>query len=573
MPAWIISTLWELSPPGAPDVVAVLEDYVRDPQRLRSSSRWLPSFVTDRERLIAMLRENLREGDLWGWHDALGVLVNLEGRDAPGLWASVEDRLQGDKQGHFWRLCHSLLIKIWPDQPLIRRKTIENVYGEDVFATHLIEAYGADAEIRPLLDSIVRVLHPDLRVELARALEPLARRRVAGAVAAVASYRHEPKPEARTIAARAYAKACAPVAREADALAASFSIEMATWHISHNELRQAAVAGLLELGRPDLVLAAREDGQPIRLGTYVTGGHNWEFIASVVEHWDELAAAGDIWPRFEHSAAIVAELVKAGKRTAAASQTSAYENHFRDGQQVDDDEVRALIALHGRSEFLRDLFLARLHRFAPTGQQQSIMVMETRSYYAMGAYLAENFRGDPKVHEALVPVTAAGLVHDVGWIALCRGWPDSPLLQPMIAKLPSLMDATEPITAWLFATKADASLMARYLLRYPAKLTGDHFGQPREGLPAIWTRLEADVECRKITFDGVREIEDLDVMVGVSRLLGPSMRRDGEFRRWIGEKIAAARAHSSPLAPIAFDSLANEYKSVEFCLLQAMLTR
>lgn len=68
-------------------------------------------------------------------------------------------------------------------------------------------------------------------------------------------------------------------------------------------------------------------------------------------------------------------------------------------------------------------------------------------------------------------------------------------------------------------------------------------------------------------------MEDFDAMIGLSRLLGPSMRRDPDFRHWIREKVAAARAHASPLAPIAFDVLANKYKAVEICLLEAILTR
>lgn len=574
MPAWIIPTLLEMSPARGAEVTALLLDYVADKSRRNESARWLPEIIADRAELLAALQEIMRDGDLWAWLHALTALVDLEGRDAPGLWTSVEEKLQHDTQGHYWRLGHSVLVKVWPDYPLIRQKTKENIYGKDILPGNFLEAYHADPEIRPLIDVVIRALHPDLRVELARALEPLASRGVSGAAQIVAGYQHEPDSDARTYAARAYAKVCRGSEAVSTALTAAFARDLARYDIGESGSRQAAVTGLLELGRADLVVGAREDGRPVKLDTYAGATHNWIYTSALVDHWEELSAvAPDLWTRFDHSGALVAELVKAGKRAAAEGQTTAYENHFRDGKQVDDDEVRALIALHGRSEFLRDLFVARLLRFSPVGTENSMMVMESRTYHAIGTYLAENFRGDPAVHEAMVKVTRAGLVHDVGMIAICRGWPDSPILKPFVDKLGSLLDGTEPITAWVFATKANADLMADYLLRYPRKLRRDHFGEPREGLPAIRTRLEADAECRHATFERLRQEIDLDTIVVVAKLLGPAMSRDATFRDWVREKVIGARKDSAPLAPFAFDALANEVISVEFGLLQSVFTR
>ena len=392
-------------------------------------------------------------------------------------------------------------------------------------------------------------------------------------VTGVSLYRHEPNSDARTYAARAYAKACRVSGEPATALAAAFARDLARYFVGDSARRQTVITGLLELGRADLVIAAREDGRPVKLDTYANATHNWIYISALVDHWEELTAlAPDLWTRFDHSAALAAELVKAGKRAAAASQTTTYENHFRDGKGVDDDEVRALVALYGRSEFLRDLFVTRLQRFS-VGTEHSIAMMELRTYHALGTYLAEHFHGDPIVHEAMAKVTRAGLVHDVAWIAICRGWPDSPLLKPFVDKLASLIEGTEPITAWVFSAKANAALMADYLLCYPRKLRQDQFGEPREGLPAIRTRLEVDAECRQATFEKLRQATDLDTIVSVTRLLGPTMRRDSAFRDWVRATVIGVRQDPAPLAPFAFDALANDAMSVEFCLMDAVLTR
>jgi len=136
--------------------------------------------------------------------------------------------------------------------------------------------------------------------------------------------------------------------------------------------QQAAVAALLELGRADLIATQREDGQPLQLSTISNSHQNWEFVATVVEHWEALTAtATDIWARFSHSPIIAKELAKAGKVAHALSQTQIFEDAVRTGKQIEVEDVRALVALHGRSPLLRDLFLARLQYFAQ-GHPQSI---------------------------------------------------------------------------------------------------------------------------------------------------------------------------------------------------------
>jgi hypothetical protein len=51
------------------------------------------------------------------------------------------------------------------------------------------------------------------------------------------------------------------------------------------------------------------------------------------------------------------------------------------------------------------------------------------------------------------------------------------------------------------------------------------------------------------------------------------MQDEAEFRDWAEKLLSAARAASQPLAPVAFDGLANRCKAVEHALLEALLTR
>jgi hypothetical protein len=570
-PAWIISTLLEMSGRDDPEVQAVIANYMRDKRRRSEAVRWLPDIVPEPQKLGVMLRDILRDSHVFESCRALEILVAREGRDGRDLWSLVETRLANDKGGHYWRLGHPTLLKVWPEHPLIRQLAKSTVYGEDMSMSALYEAYGDDSEIRPLLDQTMQVLHQDLRFEIARAIEPLVRRGVPAAVAIAAQFRQEPNGEARTVAARAYARSRVHAGGGVQELIEAVGPDFTGFFLEKEPRVQAAVAALLELGRADLVAMLREDGRPLQLDTYSNSRHNWEFVATVVEHWESLAAVvPDIWERFNHSPIIATELAKAGKRAHALSQAQVFENAVRTGKQLEADQVRALIALHGRSALLRDLFLRRLQFMAG---QNSMMGLERAGYAAMASYLTEHFRGDETVGQMMVSVATSTMIHDVGMIALCQGWPDSPPIAVATANLPTLIDSYEPVAAWLLAFRANARLMADYIVRYPDKLTKGYFGEPRDGIQAVRNRVETDQECRNLVFADLQNVTELNTRIALAKLLAPSMRNDPAFRAWISEQLRGARENSRVICELAFDVFANACKPVEFALLEAALTR
>lgn len=569
-PAWIISTLLEMSGRDDPGVNAVLADYISDEQRRSWAVRWLPDIVPEPKELGVMLRNILRDAHVFDSCSALEILVNKEGREALDLWPLVEARLSNDKGGQYWRLGHSTILKIWPDHPLIRQLAKSTIYGEHMSLSALYEAYGSDPEIRPLLDSTMRVLHKGLRVEFARAIEPLVRRGVPAAVAIAAEFRNEPNGEARTVAARAYARARIKEGSNVQDLIEALSADVIVFLLQYQR-QQAAIAALLELGRADILAQQQEDGRPLRFSTYSDARHNWEFIATVVENWEFLAeTVPNIWERFDHSPIIATELAKAGKGIHALSQTQVFEKAIRTGEQVQVEQVQALIAMHGYSALLRDLFLGRLQFMM---RQKSMMLLERAAYVAMASYLADHFHGDDAVGQVMLSLLSSSLIHDVAFVALCQGWPDAPPITAAKEKLPTLIEGAEPGTAWLFASKADATLMASYVLRYPAKLKKNYFGNPRDGIAAVSNRLQTDQECRNLVFANLQNVTELETRITLAKLLAPSMRNDPAFRTWISDQLRCARENSRLICQLTFDVLANTYKPVEFALLEAALTR
>lgn len=569
MPAWIISTLLEMSRGDDPEVHAVLADYISDEQRRSWAVRWLPDIVREPKELGSMLRNILRDAHVFDSCSALQLLVDKEGRDAPDLWPLLETRLANDKGGHYWRLGHDTIVKIWPEHPLVRQLVKSTVYNKHMSISVLYQVYASDPEIRPLLDSTMRVLHKDLRVEFAQAIEPLVKRGVPAAVAIAAGFRNEPKGEARTVIARSYARALMREGSKVQDLIAALSSDL-TGSLLDTERQQAAIAAILELGRTDLLTQQQEDGRPLQFHTYSGARPNWEFIATVVENWELLAeAVPDIWERFDHSPIIATELAKAGKSTHALSQAQVFENAVRTEPQLQVEQVKALIALHGHSALLRDLFLDRLQFMT---RQKSMMELERAAYAAMASYLADHFHGDDAVGQVIVSLVPLSLIHDVALVALCKGWPDAPPVAAATEKLPTLIEGAEPFAAWLFASKADAALMARYVLRYPDKLTRNYFGDPRDGIAAVRNRLQMDHECRNLVFANLQNVAELNTRIALAKLLAPSMRNDPAFRAWVSDQLRDARENSPVVCQLAFDVLANVYKAVEFALLEAVLT-
>jgi len=206
-PAWIISTLLEMSSGDDTEVQAVLADYIQDEARRAEVVRWLPAIIREPKELGDMLRNILRDAHVSLSCSALEILFEKEGSDTQDLWPLVEARLKNDESGQYWRHGCGTILKIWHEHPLIRRLAKSTIYDEHMSIEVLYRVYGSDPEIRPLLDCTMHVLHKDLRVEFARAIEPLAQRGVPAAVTIAAGFRNELNGEARTVAARAYARA------------------------------------------------------------------------------------------------------------------------------------------------------------------------------------------------------------------------------------------------------------------------------------------------------------------------------------------------------------------------------
>jgi hypothetical protein len=201
------------------------------------------------------------------------------------------------------------------------------------------------------------------------------------------------------------------------------------------------------------------------------------------------------------------------------------------------------------------------------------MYRESEAYHAIGDYLTEHFGSDALVEEAMTALAAHSLVHEVAGIALCRRWPNSPVIVAAARQLASYKDRSDAFTAWLFATKGSAEEVAHYVMEYPRKYGADSLGLPYKGVLALKERLRTDAVCREELFERLKAETDAAITATVARIIGSAMHRDVAFDQWVSVQLIESRKEASGLAPIVFDSLSYEDRPLEFCLLEASLTR
>ena len=419
-PYWIISTLFEICEPDDLEVQEAIIEYIAD-ENLRSDSvRLLPKIIQDSDELRIVLWDVLCRGSVMNSLNSLEILVDMESVDKLELWAIISEKLQNDTEGHYWRLGHGTLIRLWPENPLIRKLVKETLFLSEIQFSHIFQFYGRDPEIRPLLDNCIRVLNDDLRSAFIQAIEPIAQRGIESALEITLNFKIEPIAEPRTVAARGYARGCGRNGIETNEFVKDLAGDLTSLGFDQGALRQAAIVALLEFGRADLIAIIQENNNQSHFNLMADYNNNWEFIASVVEHWESLGKALPcIWEVFQHSPVIASELVKAGKSGQATVQIKKFENNVRSGKQLAIDEIRALISCHGQTEFLKELFVERIKQFHARCHK-SINLMERRAYGEMLSYLAEHFRGDEALGDELLEFLSSSMIHNQVKTAICN---------------------------------------------------------------------------------------------------------------------------------------------------------
>ena len=208
-----------------------------------------------------------------------------------------------------------------------------------------------------------------------------------------------------------------------------------SYGMSMSELRQAAFAGLMVLGRYDVVLDARETMRPsngaesyvdLKLGALVRGGLTTALGESMVSHWEQMRAAmGERFLPFL-SGTSYSHYRFAGDRVWSALCP------FADAAEAPREEV--LAGLEATSPRFADqdilLFLSRVRPSSPLLLEFCLAALQEargKNYvYVAEALtalevLGTQFEGDRRALDALVaPLTLHGVLGEADAVALCE---------------------------------------------------------------------------------------------------------------------------------------------------------
>ncbi len=526
----------------------------------------MPRIIGDREesnqRLSQMLQDpNCKRPDL--------VLqgLNMLGRVTPGsealaaavrvYWARGDDPRDG---------VASKLFAHCADDPEVRSIALNELrrrYGD---VSQVAIAFGNDAELRDAILARVAPLPVRLREVV---VSHLAERpsRDEFATAHLALFDHEVDPEVKARASIAYHRRLRRSGVDTTNAVRTLQEMIACYGPDYDQRRQAALCGVVELGRLDVFSEASERifAEPeARTHTIEVGIHgrdpNLPLVECIAENWValKLATQGEITKRLRYGSSPPWEplsAVAAEHAELSADLLSVLETD--EAPQPGPGVLRFIGRVRPRSELLRRYCFSAL----TVGD----------SYYdgaeVAGELLAEHFRNDASVFNDLMTrpqVNTSGRV-----IALCLGWPESPELVELSEQM---MAGHLRMRASVQFALAFCSLGSRRVLRLLGQyLDGDRFRVPAIGNAigkALVRRMRADPAAYQVLLGAYLQLTDWPSLQcsgpGILAPLGiGELGREILLRRLEGE--------STKKSPVfGFDLATGEVQSVVACLLRTL---
>ncbi len=488
-----------------------------------------------------------------------------------------EKRLANDTDGSFWSNTSYRLLEALPQQSLVRAAASAEFSGSDLTLSTLAKAYADDTELRSHLEAMLEPLHEDLRLVAVRELRGFALRGDSFARDLLTNYTREWDAESRTAAADAYYSALFKLGLQTEDHVAQLRRELMEPRDISSTGRQAAAAGLLALNRPEEILkAARQRDPSLRaLALHANVGKNWELIRVLVERWESMAeACGDeVWKLFGEWDVLVSELAKGGKRSSSLTIPVEIADGARRHIEQDEDGFRAMAVLEEAGlPSMRELCIRLLSKFRKTmSHSVSWGHSESAVLFEVAHYLAEHHAGDGDLGRQLEELAKDSFEPTWALVALCRGWPHSPVLDPIWARC-SDSSSPDTVTAWLMTMKADPAAFAKYMLALPKALQSERWWRfPRETLRPLRERLGVDISCQRLVAQGLELTSEKDVVASVVRLLGMAIQDREQLRDWARRILSLG--DNSPLLNYGYDVLTGEVRPVPHCIMDGLLTR
>lgn len=536
----------------------------------------LPRIIEDKERCRDRLVELLRDPDCERPDFVMEGIKRLGGEpdsDVVDAVLSLETVRDTVIEDYFGRLALHALISMGPSDERVRDLAKRELTTRTGNLAAVARGYGDDPEIRGSLLSMSCPLPVQLREMIAARLETDVGDE-AFAMSLLELYDHEVDPVVKTRASVNYHRRLSRFGSDVTSTVARLSANICCYGPDHDERRQAAFCGLIELGRLDVMLGAREtrgENEPcaIQIETGLEPNipllkqvlANWNYIRETFgeEFWPRLAKRssghiGSIWQQF---------LLFADEHPPAREEAVSFLENNRE-QSTSPNALRFLGRARPRSHLLLDSCLRSLHigdaRADSSGEDALVAAQ----------LLGSNFGGDSEVLAHITAHRSAERVYDKEIFALCEGWPESEELEQLFEQV---REQNPPLSygaySQLVTRKSSSEAVARTIAGVLSEWNRYLRWNTRIVSHPVLRRLRVDDDLEAILFEKLKSGPDPSEAATIPRLIATARGLSTELRAWCYEE-ANAQLGGRKGAVIGVDLLAGEQRPVAHCLLDAL---
>jgi len=351
------------------------------------------------------------------------------------------------------------LVETFAREKPVRDVVQRSLDDEDTPLSVIVRMYRDDIEIRSRCAQQVMPLHRSLRARLVEEIET--RLEPSDVVKWLGRYECERDGEIKVRAARAFVRAAKALGRTAEALP-SLREAICCYGPDYEQRRQAALVGLLELGRLDILEGMHErggKGEPIRIPDANILRQNRSLYRAIAEHWPLLSAAQreDLIKRIDADGGFWSRLT-----TVAAEYPHLHQEvlaRLREKRVAESADLQFIALVKPRSPDLKQVCMSVLDEGPPGSWPEA--ELQTRA----SLVFAEHFPSDvDEIAQALAPLSPIQRILRPAQIeALCLLEPESDIITDLFQlanaeRRPSMsFSAYYPV---MLARVADESVMS-----------------------------------------------------------------------------------------------------------------
>lgn len=466
------------------------------------------------------------------------------------------------------------LISICPSDLRVRELALRELEDRAGNVAAVARSYGDDPEISGIVLSMACPLPVQLREMIAARLETGIGDE-AFAMSVLKLYDHEVDPVVKTRASVSYHRRLKATGQDTTDAVARLSQSICSYGPDHEERRQAAFCGLVELDRLDVMLGAMETigGERPCAITVVTGREpNVPLLRQILANWERIKGAfgEEFWTRLSKRSSgdlnsIWNQLLPLADEYPSARVEATEYLRSSTARSPGTNALRFLARAHPRNALLLEACLRCLWNGGSLAERWA-----AEDILVAAEVLGANFGGDNDVLQRITSHRKGEDLDEKEVLALCEGWPESDELEQIFARVrrenpPLTYGAYFQLVTRKGRSEAVASAVADVLSEFNSFLRWNASIVSR---PVI-RRLREDGDLEVMMFERLQdepspsEIATLPRLVGAARGLSPGLRA------WCNEEANAQLGGRKPAA-IGVDLLTGLRRPVVHCLLDAL---